>query len=237
MCDNILVNCKKAWDFQIGADTYALIVWGFGSENTTATITEVLWSIPEKTEETTGANRGDNSKGKHIDSGSGSEESDDNSESKSSKSSSEKHGKKKKKERKLAKKERKTKRKEQLRQRKADRQAAIAKKNAKQALRIIASGTKMLDTAIARLTSEMEDKVPEYVRKGATTVLAELKTSEALWKQIAEGKHVEKVNIDDAKKLSTKANNHQKAVDSMVDSALQMMADEARSEGKRPKKR
>ena len=84
MCDSILVNCKKAWDFQIGADTYALIVWGFGSKNTTATITEVLWSIPEKTEETTGANGGDNSKTKHIDSGSGSEESDDNSESKSS---------------------------------------------------------------------------------------------------------------------------------------------------------
>ena len=57
----------------------------------------------------------------------------------------------------------------------------------------------------------------------------------------AGGRHapnrLDKVSIDDANKLSTKANNHQKAVDSMVDSALQMMADEAHSEGKRPKKR
>ena len=89
----------------------------------------------------------------------------------------------------------------------------------------------MLDNAIARLGKDMEDKVPEYVRSGATTVLAELKTSEGSWKQIASGTLVESVCLDYAKSIAQKAILHQKTVDTMVDSALQIMAEEKGPEG------
>ena len=44
MCKTIQANTMKQYDHQLGADTFALIVWEMGSSNKTITTNEVMWA-------------------------------------------------------------------------------------------------------------------------------------------------------------------------------------------------